>query len=53
MHVAFKGMQAQGFLKSLSQKTKRGMRSNAERDMATGSRLYGYRSCGRRDRDRA
>jgi site-specific DNA recombinase len=44
MHVAFKGAMAQDFIKNLSAKTKRGMRANAERGAATGSRLYGYRS---------
>lgn len=32
------------FLSNLAQKTSRGMRSNAEEGLATGSRLYGYRS---------
>ena len=44
MHVAFKGLLAQQFLRNLSAKTKRGMRSNAEKGLATGARLYGYRS---------
>lgn len=44
MHVAFKGLIGAEYLKNLSQKTKRGMRSNAEKGLATGSRLYGYRS---------
>lgn len=44
MHVAFKGLQASQYIKALSQKTKRGMASNAEKGLATGSRLYGYRS---------
>lgn len=44
MHVAFKGLLGAEYLKNLSQKTKRGMRSNAEKGLATGSRLYGYRS---------
>lgn len=44
MHVAFKGAMAQDFLRNLSAKTKRGMTSNAEKGLATGSRLYGYRS---------
>jgi DNA invertase Pin-like site-specific DNA recombinase len=44
MHVAWKGMQAQEFLKTLGAKTRRGMRANAERGAATGSRLFGYRS---------
>ncbi|HCW49923.1 MAG TPA: recombinase family protein, partial [Brevundimonas sp.] len=44
MHVAFKGLIAQDFIRNLSLKTKRGMASNAEKGLATGSRLYGYRS---------
>ncbi len=44
MHVAMKGFQASQYLKALGQKTSRGMRSNAEKGLATGSRLYGYRS---------
>lgn len=42
MHVAFAGLQASQFLKNLSLKTRRGMAANAERGLATGSRLYGY-----------
>jgi site-specific DNA recombinase len=44
MHVAMKGFMAEDFIRNLSAKTKRGMRSNAEKGKATGSRLYGYRS---------
>ncbi len=44
MHVAFKGLQASQYIKALSQKTRRGMTSNAEKGLATGSRLYGYAS---------
>lgn len=44
MHVAFKGLIAQDYIRNLSQKTKRGMASNAAKGLATGSRLYGYRS---------
>lgn len=44
MHVAFKGLIAQDFIRNLSQKTKRGMASNAAQGLATGARLYGYRS---------
>lgn len=44
MMVAFKGGMAQDFIRNLSAKTKRGMASNAEKGLATGSRLYGYRS---------
>lgn len=44
MHVAFKGLIGQDYLKNLSAKTKRGMHSNAEKGLATGSRTYGYRS---------
>lgn len=42
MHVAFKGMMAQDYIKNLSRKTKRGMHANAEKGLATGSKLYGY-----------
>ena len=35
---------AELYLVNLSQKTSRGMRANAEQGLATGSRLYGYRS---------
>lgn len=42
MHVAFMGAMAQEFLSNLSAKTKRGMHSNAEKGLATGSRVYGY-----------
>ncbi len=44
MHVALKGYMAQDFIRNLSAKTKRGMHSNAEKGLATGSRLYGYAS---------
>lgn len=44
MHVAFKGAMAQDYIRNLSRKTKRGMDANAEKGLATGSRLYGYRS---------
>ena len=44
MMVAFKGGMAQDFIRNLSQKTARGMASNAAQGLATGSRLYGYRS---------
>lgn len=44
MHVAMMGGMAQMFLANLSAKTKRGMQSNAEKGLATGSRIYGYRS---------
>ena len=44
MHVAFKGLMAEDFLRNLSAKTKRGVRANAERGRATGGRLYGYRT---------
>jgi site-specific DNA recombinase len=44
MHVAFKGAMAQDYIKNLSAKTKRGMNANAEKGLATGSRLYGYRT---------
>ncbi len=44
MRVAFKGLIGAQYLKVLRQKTARGMRSNAEKGLATGSRLYGYRS---------
>ena len=42
MHVAFKGAMAQDYIKNLSRKTKRGMHANAEKGLATGSKLYGY-----------
>ncbi|WP_370868436.1 recombinase family protein [Phenylobacterium sp.] len=42
MHVAMKGLIAEDFLRNLSAKTKRGMNANAERGLATGSRLFGY-----------
>lgn len=42
MHVAFKGAMAQDFIRNLSAKTKRGMHANAEKGLATGSRLFGY-----------
>lgn len=42
MHVAFKGMMAEQYLVDLGHKTRRGMHSNAEKGLATGSRLYGY-----------
>ncbi len=44
MHVAFKGLIAEDYLRNLSLKTKRGVRANAERGLATGARLFGYRS---------
>lgn len=44
MHVALKGLMSQQYIRNLSAKTKRGMKSNAEKGLATGSRLYGYRS---------
>lgn len=44
IEVAFKGLMAAQYLVALSDKTKRGMRSNAEKGLATGSKLYGYRS---------
>lgn len=44
MEVAFKGLMGQQYLEVLSQKTKRGMHSNAEAGRATGSRIYGYLS---------
>jgi site-specific DNA recombinase len=44
MKVAFKGLIAEDYVRNLSAKTKRGMHSNAEKGLATGSRIYGYRS---------
>jgi len=44
MEVGLKGVMAEMYLANLSQKTKRGMHSNAEKGLATGSRLYGYRT---------
>ena len=43
IHVAFKGVMAQDYIRNLSAKTKRGMHSNAEKGLATGARTYGYR----------
>lgn len=40
----FKGLMNELYLTNLSAKTKRGMNANAEKGLATGSRLYGYRS---------
>lgn len=42
MRTAFKGLIGQQYLIDLGHKTSRGMRSNAEKGLATGSRLYGY-----------
>lgn len=42
VEVALKGLMGEMALAVLSQKTARGMRSNAEQGKATGSRLYGY-----------
>lgn len=44
MHVAFKGLIAEDYLRNLSLKTRRGVRANAERGLATGGALYGYES---------
>jgi site-specific DNA recombinase len=44
LHVAFKGLIAEDYLRNLSAKTRRGMQANAEAGLATGSRVYGYRS---------
>lgn len=44
MDVALKGLMGQDYLVNLSAKTKRGMHSNAEKGLATGSRVYGYKS---------
>lgn len=44
MQVAFKSFMAAEYVQVLSQKTKRGMAANADKGLATGSRLYGYRS---------
>jgi DNA invertase Pin-like site-specific DNA recombinase len=44
MEVGLKGLMAELYLANLSQKTSRGMRSNAEKGLATGSRLFGYRT---------
>jgi site-specific DNA recombinase len=44
MRVALKGLMGADYLKNLGQKTARSMRANAERGLATGSRLYGYAS---------
>ena len=42
--VAFKGLMNEMYLVGLSQKTKRGMHANAEKGLATGARIYGYKS---------
>ena len=44
MQVAFKSFMAAEYIQVLSQKTKRGLASNAEKGLATGARLYGYRT---------
>ena len=44
LEVGLKGVMAELYLVNLGQKTKRGMRANAEAGLATGSRLYGYLS---------
>jgi site-specific DNA recombinase len=41
---SIKGLLAQMTLDGISAKTRRGMASNAEQGLATGSRLYGYRT---------
>lgn len=44
LHVAMLGYMAEEYIANLSAKTKRGVRSNAEKGLATGARLYGYRT---------
>ncbi len=44
LEVGLKGVMGELYLINLGQKTSRGMRANAEEGLATGSRLYGYRS---------
>lgn len=44
MHIAFNGGGAEQYLVDLGHKTSRGMRANAQRGLATGARLYGYRT---------
>lgn len=44
LEVGLRGVMAELYLVGLSQKTRRGMRANAEAGRATGSRLYGYSS---------
>lgn len=44
MHVAMKGLIAEQYVVDLGRKTARGMRRNAEKGLATGGRIYGYRS---------
>lgn len=44
MDVALKGLMGELALTVISEKTKRGMAANAEKGLATGSRLLGYRS---------
>lgn len=43
LEVGLKGVMSELYLVNLSQKTRRGMRSNAEKGLATGARTYGYR----------
>lgn len=44
LEVGLKGVMNELYLEALSAKTKRGMAANADKGLATGSRLYGYRS---------
>ncbi len=44
LEVGLRGVMAELYLVNLGQKTRRGLRANAEKGLATGSRLYGYAS---------
>lgn len=44
IQLAFNGVMAQQYLENLSQKTRRGMASNAAEGKSLGGRTYGYRS---------
>ena len=44
INVALKGFVGEDFLSNLGMKTRRGVRENAEKGLATGGALYGYRT---------
>lgn len=44
LDVAIGGLMGELYIEALSEKTKRGMHANAEQGLATGARMYGYRS---------
>lgn len=44
LDVAFKGLMNELYLEALAEKTRRGVRANAERGKAIGGRTYGYRT---------